>query len=52
MIAPQHGSIIKKELIKPLIEKLKSLDCGLYLMDDYISDLDILSKQMKFLKNF
>jgi len=52
IIAPQHGSIIKKELIKPLIEKLKNLDCGLYLMDDYISDLDILSKTDEVFKKF
>jgi len=52
MIAPQHGSIIKQELIKPLIEKLKDLDCGLYLMDDYVSDLEILNKSDEVFKKF
>jgi diguanylate cyclase (GGDEF)-like protein len=32
MIAPQHGSILRKPLIQPIIDKLKALDCGLYLM--------------------
>jgi diguanylate cyclase (GGDEF)-like protein len=44
MIAPQHGSIIKKEFIKPLIEKLIDIDCGLYLMDDYYDDVYLLTK--------
>ncbi len=30
LIAPQHGSIIKKDLISPIIKMLKSLDCGLF----------------------
>ena len=34
MIAPQHGSIIKKEKIKSSIEFLKNLECGLYLKID------------------
>jgi diguanylate cyclase (GGDEF)-like protein len=52
MIAPQHGSIIKKEMIKPLIEKLKNIECGLYLLDDYESDLYILNKTDELLKKF
>jgi len=39
MIAPQHGSIIKKEYIKPLIEELKSLECGEYIEEKYIKSL-------------
>ena len=31
MIAPQHGSIIKKEMIPYLISKLRKLDVGIYL---------------------
>jgi len=50
MIAPQHGSIIKKEFIKPLIEKLSELDCGLYLMDDYYDDILILNEVDDVLK--
>ncbi|WP_456479884.1 oxygen-binding di-iron domain-containing protein [Nautilia sp.] len=52
MIAPQHGSIIKRDMIDPLIEKLKDLECGLYLLDDYESDLYILSKTDEVLKQF
>ena len=52
LIAPQHGSIIKKDMIDPLIEKLKDLECGLYLLDDYESDLYILSKTDEVLKQF
>ena len=52
LIAPQHGSIIKEEMIEPLIKKLSSLDCGLYLLDNYISDLEILSKTDEVLKSF
>ena len=51
MIAPQHGSIIKKEIINPLIEKLRELDCGLYLMDDYYDDILILDQVDEVLKN-
>ena len=43
MIAPQHGSIIKKEYIKPLIEELRSLECGEYIEENYIKSL-ILKK--------
>ena len=52
LIAPQHGSIIKKKMINPLIKKLSFLDCGLYLLDNYISDLEILSKTDEVLKSF
>jgi len=52
MIAPQHGSIIKRDMINPLIEKLKELECGLYLLDDYESDLFILNKTDEVLKQF
>ena len=52
MIAPQHGSIIKKDIIEPLIEKLKDLECGLYLLDEYESDLYVLSKTDEVLKHF
>jgi len=32
LIAPQHGSIIPKELVHFMFSKLKRLDCGLFLM--------------------
>jgi signal transduction histidine kinase len=39
IIAPQHGSIIKKEYIKSLIQDMKNLDCGLYIEDKYNREL-------------
>ncbi|NPA59772.1 MAG: histidine kinase, partial [Epsilonproteobacteria bacterium] len=39
IIAPQHGSIIKKEYIKNLINDMKNLDCGLYIEDKYNLEL-------------
>ncbi|WP_025270419.1 diguanylate cyclase [Hippea sp. KM1] len=44
MIAPQHGSIIKKELIKPIIEKMRSLECGIFKNFKYTKDIVKLSK--------
>ncbi len=35
LIAPQHGSIIRKEKIEPLIEQMKALECGLYIEQGY-----------------
>ena len=35
LIAPQHGSIIKKEQIAPLIRQMKDLECGLYIEEEY-----------------
>ncbi len=39
LIAPQHGSIIEKKYIHDLIEKMKSLDCGLYIEEKYNTEL-------------
>jgi len=52
IIAPQHGSIIEKRFISPLIEKLKDLECGLYLLDNYESDLYVLNMTDELLKQF
>ncbi len=52
LIAPQHGSIIKKEYIQPFLNRMKNLECGLYLMDNYISDLEILTKTDEVFKKF
>ncbi len=52
MIAPQHGSIIPCEMINPLIEKMKELECGLYLLDEHESDLYILNITDEVLKQF
>ncbi|MEA1891669.1 MAG: ATP-binding protein [Campylobacterota bacterium] len=39
LIAPQHGSIIKRKYIKELIKDMKNLDCGLYIEDKYNIEL-------------
>ncbi len=39
LIAPQHGSIIEKERIAPLIEQMKALECGLYIEEGYHDEL-------------
>ena len=39
LIAPQHGSIIKKKYIPNLIRDMKNLDCGLYIDKKYNSEL-------------
>ncbi len=39
LIAPQHGSIIEKKYISDLIQKMKNLDCGLYIEDKYNREL-------------
>ena len=39
LIAPQHGSIIKKQYIDNLISDMKNLDCGLYIEDKYNREL-------------
>jgi signal transduction histidine kinase len=39
LIAPQHGSIIKKEQIAPLIIQMKALECGLYVEKEYRDEL-------------
>jgi diguanylate cyclase (GGDEF)-like protein len=44
LIAPQHGSIIKKEFIKPVITKLRQLECGLFGKFQYTKDVIRLSK--------
>ncbi|EQB39483.1 histidine kinase [Sulfurimonas hongkongensis] len=39
LIAPQHGSIIKKQYIKKLIEDMKNLECGIYIDANYNQEL-------------
>ena len=43
MIAPQHGSIIKGRLVNYMIDNLKKLDCGLYLINKDMEDIQHLS---------
>ncbi|OCC15085.1 diguanylate cyclase (GGDEF domain) [Dissulfuribacter thermophilus] len=49
LIAPQHGSIIKKELIQPMINRLKELECGLFQFggDSNILKLSKINRVLK-----
>jgi len=51
MIAPQHGSIIPGHLIRFMIDGLKSLDCGLYLLLRGTTDFKKLAAFNETLKN-
>ncbi|WP_456381346.1 oxygen-binding di-iron domain-containing protein [Hydrogenimonas sp.] len=44
LIAPQHGSIIRKELIAPIIHKLRHLKCGLYLEFGGTKKIELMTK--------
>jgi len=44
LIAPQHGSLIPKPLIQPMINQLMNLDCGLYLLAHGDTDFRKLSR--------
>ncbi|MEH6812041.1 MAG: diguanylate cyclase [Motiliproteus sp.] len=44
LIAPQHGSLIPKWLIEPMIRRLKNLECGIYLLSHGDTDIKNLSK--------
>lgn len=50
MIAPQHGSIIPQHLISFMIDGLKRLDCGLYLLMRESDDFHRLSHFNESLK--
>jgi len=39
LIAPQHGCIIPEPLVKPMIDQLSSLECGIFLLAR--EDLDV-----------
>ncbi|MCJ7766253.1 MAG: ATP-binding protein [Thiovulaceae bacterium] len=49
LIAPQHGSVIEKERIAPLIKQMKALECGLYIEEEYhhalIDTIDALKRK-------
>lgn len=51
LIAPQHGSIIPKHLINFLVDNLKTLDCGLYMLSNENSDIRRLSALNKILRD-
>ena len=44
LIAPQHGSIIKKEMIPYIIKHLRELECGIYLEYEGVKDVEFVSK--------
>jgi diguanylate cyclase (GGDEF)-like protein len=44
MIAPQHGSIIPRHLVAPITERLRRLECGIYLIAGENTDIDRLSR--------
>jgi signal transduction histidine kinase len=47
LIAPQHGSIIEKKRIAPLIAQMKKLECGLYIEDGYHDKLIYTIEELK-----
>ncbi|MBF0160293.1 MAG: response regulator [Magnetococcales bacterium] len=51
MIAPQHGSIIPHHLIAPITQRLRELDCGLYLMAKDHTNLIRLSQLNQILRD-
>ncbi len=51
MIAPQHGSIIPEHLIGFIINKLKGIDCGLYLLSENETEIHRLSRMNKMLRD-
>ncbi len=44
LIAPQHGSLIPKRLVSPIMERLKTLECGLYLSAEQDTSVVRLSR--------
>ncbi len=51
LIAPQHGSIIPQRLIPFMVEKLRQLDCGLYLFVSKKTDILSLSRLNRVLRD-
>ena len=51
LIAPQHGSIIPEHLVASMIDKLKTLDCGLYLIARGDTDIQKLSQLNQTLRD-
>ena len=41
LIAPQHGSLIREELINKVVYRLRNLECGLYLLEAATKDSKI-----------
>ncbi|MDC7234238.1 MAG: diguanylate cyclase [Spirochaetales bacterium] len=51
-IFPQHGSIIREDLIPFILEQLKNMDCGLYLLTQTSTDIKKLSMLNRFMNDF
>lgn len=51
LIAPQHGSIIPEHLVSFMIEGLRNLDCGLYLLAKDTTDLQRLRELNHILRD-
>jgi len=51
MIAAQHGSIIPRHLVGFMIDKLRHLDCGLYLLGQGDTDIQRLSQLNRTLRD-
>ncbi len=51
IIAPQHGSIIPEHLVAFMIDHLKTLDCGLYLIARGDTDIQKLSQLNQTLRD-
>jgi len=51
MIAPQHGSIIPESLVDFMFDRLKGLECGLYLMVEQDTDIRKLVEMNKMLRD-
>ncbi|HOW75471.1 MAG TPA: diguanylate cyclase [Candidatus Competibacteraceae bacterium] len=51
IIAPQHGSIIPERLVGFMIDHLKTLDCGLYLIARGDTDIQKLSQLNQTLRD-
>ncbi len=50
-IAPQHGSIIPKPLVKYMIDRLKNLECGIFLTARSTTDVYRISELNRLLKD-
>ncbi len=51
LVAPQHGSIIPPHLVRPMIEKLRHLECGIYLSAQGDTDIRRLSRLNQTLRD-
>ncbi len=51
-ILPQHGSIITGDLVPFILDHLKNLDCGLYLLSKTNTEIRKLSKLQRFMSDF